>query len=160
MSVLYMGCSLENDLEMKEGVVIQLKDDSRESINNMMIENVGVNGFDFDTEFDFWPIQHPTEPSHEDRPVQCPMPHSSHLIKDERMQDDGFSDHKKPEAKPVLHRNFKALEATEPIMRMVRKRHHDHTNVFMPLLPTLPAYSYSHEKPVFNKLQQVPKFES
>ncbi|KAJ0439770.1 hypothetical protein HanHA300_Chr16g0629151 [Helianthus annuus] len=81
MSVLYMGCSLENDLEMKEGVVIQLKDDSRESINNMMIENVGVNGFDFDTEFDFWPIQHPTEPSHEDRPVQCPMPHSSHLIK-------------------------------------------------------------------------------
>lgn len=65
---------------MKEGVVVQLKDDIIEIKNSEMVENVGINGFDLETEFDFCPIQHPTEPSHEDRPVQCPMPHSSHLI--------------------------------------------------------------------------------
>lgn len=64
---------------MKEEVVVNLKDDSRESRNNGMIENVEIKGLDFETEFDFWPIQHPTEPSREDRPVQCPMPHSSQL---------------------------------------------------------------------------------
>ena len=66
---------------MKDDMVIELKDDTRESRNTIMIENVGINGIDFEAEFEFWPIQHPSEPSHEDRPVQCPMPHSSHLIK-------------------------------------------------------------------------------
>ncbi|KAI7748982.1 hypothetical protein M8C21_033899 [Ambrosia artemisiifolia] len=160
MSVVYMGCALEDDLEMKEGVVVQLKDDRREGRNNFMIENVGINGFDLDTELDFWPIQHPTEPSYEDRPVQCPMPHSSRLIKDERMQDDRFSDQKKSKAKKVLHRDFKALEATEPALKMVRKRHHDHTNTIMPLLPTSSVYPYLHQQPIFSNLQQVPKFES
>lgn len=65
---------------MKEEVMVQLNDDSRENTNNLMIKNVGINSFDLVTDFDFWPIQHPTEPSHEDRPVQCPMPHSSSLI--------------------------------------------------------------------------------
>ncbi|KAJ0435787.1 hypothetical protein HanIR_Chr17g0897231 [Helianthus annuus] len=103
-----MGLSSgDGDHEMKEGVVIQLKDDSREDQNNMMIENVGIKGieiepcFDLEPEFDFWPIQHPTEPSHEDRPVQCPMPHSSHLISDDRMQDDRFQTARGPKQKPL-----------------------------------------------------------
>lgn len=66
---------------MKDDMVIELKDDTRESRNTIMIENVGINGIDFEAELEFWPIQHPSEPSHEDRPVQCPMPRSSHLIK-------------------------------------------------------------------------------
>ncbi|XP_076945678.1 uncharacterized protein LOC143616855 [Bidens hawaiensis] len=160
MSVVYMGCSLEDDLEMKEGVVIQLKQDTRESSSNSMIENMEVNGFDLEPEFDFWPIQHPSEPSHEDRPVQCPMPHSSHLIKDERLQDDRFSCQTKSEAKLVLNKDDNVLEARKPAMRMVRKRHHDHTNTILPSLPMSPLCPYSHQKAVFNKIQQVPKFES
>ena len=30
-------------------------------------------------EFEFWPIEHPTEPLDEDRPLKCPMPHSPSL---------------------------------------------------------------------------------
>ncbi|KAI3818359.1 hypothetical protein L1987_12164 [Smallanthus sonchifolius] len=111
-----------------------------------MTENVGIEGFDLEPEFDFWPIQHPTEPSHEDRPVQCPMPHSSHLISDERMQDDRFSDRKRPVAKTVLHKETNALEAIEPPIRMVRKRHHDHTNTIIPLLQTPPVDPRLHQK--------------
>ncbi|KAL8227693.1 hypothetical protein R6Q57_015277 [Mikania cordata] len=156
MSVFYMGFSLEDDSkEMKEEVIVQLKDDSRETRNNLMIENVGVNCFDLETEFDFWPIQHPTEPSHEDGPVQCPMPHSSRQINDERMQDKRFSDHKKSEAKSVIHKDNNALEATEPTIRSVRKRHYDHTNTIIPLLPVSP-----YQKTIFSKLEQVHKFES
>ncbi|KAI3671874.1 hypothetical protein L1987_87071 [Smallanthus sonchifolius] len=152
MSLVYMGFSLGDDLEMKERRVVQMKDDTRESRNN---------GFDLETEFDFGPIQHPTEPSHEDRPVQCPMPHSSHLINDEKMQDDRFVDHKKSEAKTVLHKDNNELEVVErPAIRMVRKRHHDHTNTIIPLHPMSPMHPYSHQKTVFNKLQQIHKFES
>ncbi|XP_024988402.1 uncharacterized protein LOC112523154 [Cynara cardunculus var. scolymus] len=141
---------------MKEGVV-QLKD---ESISNGMIENVGVNGFDFKTEFEFWPIQHPTEPSHEDRPVQCPMSHSSPLINDERMQDDRFSERKRPEASMAVHKENSAQEATEPAIRTVRKRHHDHTNTITPLLQALPVSHQNMNTTVLNKLQQVHRFES
>ncbi|KAI3796271.1 hypothetical protein L1987_38938 [Smallanthus sonchifolius] len=161
MSLVYMGFSLGDDLEMKEGMVVQMKDDTRESSNNLKIENVEINGFDLETEFDFWPIQHPTEPSHEDRPVQCPMPHSSHLINDEKMQDDRYAGHKKFEAKTVLHKDNNELEVVErPTIKMVRKRHHDHTNTIIPLHPMSPMYPYSHQKTVFNKLQQIHKFES
>ncbi|KAL7604849.1 hypothetical protein Lser_V15G15295 [Lactuca serriola] len=140
MSILDMGSSFLDDLEMKEGVVVQLKDDT---------------GFDLEPEFEFWPVQHPTEPSHEDRPVQCPIPHSSHLINDEKMQDDRFSDRKRP-------------EVTEPpaaTIRTVRKRHHDHTDTIAPLLqtPTVAVYPHLHQKmntTVFNKFHQVHRFES
>ncbi|KAI3719887.1 hypothetical protein L6452_20792 [Arctium lappa] len=157
MSVFYMGFSLADDLEMKEGMMVQLKD---ESISNGMIENVGVNGFDFETEFEFWPIQHPTEPSHEDRPVQCPMSHSSPLINDERMQDDRLAERKRPEASTVVHKENSALEATETPIRTVRKRHHDHTNTITPLLQTLPVSHQNMNAAVLNKLQQVHRFES
>ncbi|KAF5757394.1 hypothetical protein HanRHA438_Chr17g0836501 [Helianthus annuus] len=148
-----MGLSSgDGDHEMKEGVVIQLKDDSREDQNNMMIENVGIKGidiepcFDLEPEFDFWPIQHPTEPSHEDRPVQCPMPHSSHLISDDRMQDDRFSDRKRPEAKTTLHKENNELSAIKPPVRMVRKRHHDHTNAVISLLQMPSVYPHLNQK--------------
>lgn len=139
-----MGFSLADDLEMKDGVVIHLKDDNTEFLNN--------NGFDLETEFEFWPVQHPTEPSHEDRPVQCPIPHSSHLIKDERMQNDRFSERKRPEI------------AEPPAIRTVRKRHHDHTDTIAPLLlQSPPVCPHLHQKmntSVFNKLHQVHRFES
>lgn len=38
----------------------------------MDLRNNGVEG-----EVEFWPIEHPVEPSDEDRPVKCPIPHSS-----------------------------------------------------------------------------------
>ncbi|KAI7727135.1 hypothetical protein M8C21_008087 [Ambrosia artemisiifolia] len=164
MSILDMSSSFLDNLEMKEGVVIQLTDDNREDRNNMMIENVGIKGFDLEPgfdiepEYDFWPIQHPTEPSHEDRPVECPMPPSSHLIndgiQDERMQDDRLSNRKRPEARTILHKENNELKATKPPVRMVRKRHHDHTNVVIPLLQMPPVHPHLHQKDgetVFNK---------
>ncbi|KAJ9563507.1 hypothetical protein OSB04_008667 [Centaurea solstitialis] len=142
---------------MKEGVVAQLKDGS---ISNGMIENVGVNGFDFEPEFEFWPIQHPSEPSHEDRPIECPISHSSPVINDKRMQDDRFSERKRSEASMVIHKQISALEATEPVIRTVRKRHHDHTNTITPLLQKLPVSHQNMNASVLNKLQQVHRFES
>ncbi|KAK9074454.1 hypothetical protein SSX86_007052 [Deinandra increscens subsp. villosa] len=136
MSILDLGSSFLDNLEMKERVVIQLTDDRRDVKNNLMIENMGINGFDLEPVFDFGPIQHPTEPSNEDRPVQCPIPNSSHVISDERMQEDRFPNRKRPEAKTVLHKEDNALKATESPVRMVRKRHHDHTNAIIPLLQT------------------------
>lgn len=38
----------------------------------MDVRSHGVEG-----EVEFWPIEHPMEPSDEDRPVKCPMPDSS-----------------------------------------------------------------------------------
>ncbi|KAK1425493.1 hypothetical protein QVD17_20845 [Tagetes erecta] len=147
MSVVYMGFSLEDDLEMKEEGMVQPKIDSRENTNNLMIKNVGINSFDLVTDFDFWPIQHPTEPSHEDRPVQCPMPHSSNLINNERMQDGRFLDHKILKAKTLLCKGNNGLEARESAIRMVRKRHHDHTNTIIPLPPmSPPVYPYPRQK--------------
>ncbi|XP_076953626.1 uncharacterized protein LOC143627757 isoform X2 [Bidens hawaiensis] len=136
--------SVDDDLEMKEAEVIQLKDDNRENRNNLMTENVGIKSFDLEPELDFYPIQHPTEPSHEDRPVQCPMPHSSNLISDERMQDDRLFDRKRPEAKMLLHKENNELKAIGPPVRMVRKRHHDHTNIIIPLLQTPPVHPHLH----------------
>ncbi|KAL4586475.1 hypothetical protein LXL04_011111 [Taraxacum kok-saghyz] len=141
MSILDIGSSFMDDLEMKEGVVVQLNDDVKEMSRN--------NGFDLETEFEFWPVQHPTEPSHEDRPVQCPIPHSSHLITDDR-----FSEQKRPE-----------VTEASPI-RTVRKRHHDNSDSIAPLLqlqtPTV-DYHQLHQKmntTVFNKFHQVHRFES
>nr|XP_043626690.1 uncharacterized protein LOC122598155 isoform X2 [Erigeron canadensis] len=164
MSVLDMGSSFLDDLEMKEGMMVQKKDEIRGSRNNETIENVRTSGFDFETEFEFWPIQHPSEPSHEDRPVECPMPHSSHLINDERTQDDQFSERKRPEASTVLHKENDAREATEPRpIRTVRKRHHDHTNTITPLMQPPPTFSQlpqNMDTMVFSKIQQVHKFKS
>ncbi|KAK1412094.1 hypothetical protein QVD17_33077 [Tagetes erecta] len=136
----------DDDIEMKEGMVVQLKEDTEENRNNLMIEDVGMMVFDLEPEFDFSPIQHPTEPSHEDRPVQCPMPHSSHFISDERMQDHRSSHRKKPEAKIVLDKENNALKAIESPIRMVRKRHHDHTNTITPLLQTPHVHPHMHQK--------------
>ncbi|XP_076936740.1 uncharacterized protein LOC143604022 isoform X1 [Bidens hawaiensis] len=146
MSILDMGSSFLDNLEMKEEEMIQLKDDSRENRNNLMIENVGIKSFDLEPEYDFYPIQHPTEPSQEDRPVQCPMPQSSNLISDERMQDDRLSERKRPEAKMLLHRENNELKAIDPPVRMVRKRHHDHTNIIIPFLQTPSVHPHLHQK--------------
>ncbi|XP_071736309.1 uncharacterized protein [Rutidosis leptorrhynchoides] len=166
MSVFYMGFSLGDDLvEMKEDLVLKLNDERRESRSNVTIENSDINGFDFDTEFDFWPIQHPTEPSREDRPVECPMPHSSRLSNDDdMMQEDRFLECKIPEGSIVHYQENGARETTEPTIRAVRKRHHDHADTITPLLQTLPVYHHSfhntNNTTIFNKCQQVHKFES
>ena len=41
--------------------------------DGMDVRSHGVEG----DQVEFWPIEHPMEPSDEDRPVKCPMPHSS-----------------------------------------------------------------------------------
>ncbi|CAI9761932.1 unnamed protein product [Fraxinus pennsylvanica] len=33
-----------------------------------------------ESSFEFWPVQHPSEPPEEDRPVECPMPAGSSVI--------------------------------------------------------------------------------
>lgn len=77
------------------------------------------------------------------------------------MQDRRFSDHKNSEAKTVLRIGNNGLEATKPTIRMVRKRHHDHSNTIIPLLPVSPPlYPYLRQKSILNEPHQVHKFES
>lgn len=79
------------------------------------------------------------------------------------MQDDRFIERKIPEASIVLHQENSTLAATEPPIRAVRKRHHDHADTITPLLQTLPVYHHSHQNTntiIFNKFQHVHKFES
>ena len=76
------------------------------------------------------------------------------------MQDDRFSERKRPEVSMVFHKENSVLEATEPVNRTFRKRHHDHTNTMTPLLQKLPVSHQNMNAAVLNKLQQVHRFES
>ncbi|XP_073148480.1 uncharacterized protein [Henckelia pumila] len=55
-----------------------------------MVEDTADSGTDLGMNkeksyFGLWPIEHPMEPDpHQDRPVNCPLPHSS-FIKEERV---------------------------------------------------------------------------
>ncbi|KAM0013988.1 hypothetical protein Hdeb2414_s0039g00734911 [Helianthus debilis subsp. tardiflorus] len=62
------------------------------------------------------------------------------------MQDDRFSDRKRPEAKTTLHKENNEPSAIKPPVRMVRKRHHDHTNAVISLLQMPSVYPHLNQK--------------
>lgn len=84
-------------------------------------------------------------------------------LQDERMQDDRLSERKRREASMIHQKESSALEATEPRIRAVRKRHHDHTDTITQKLQTPSIDLHLHQKmntAVSDKLQQVQRFES
>lgn len=84
-------------------------------------------------------------------------------LQDERMQDERLSERKRREASVIHHKESSALEATQPPIRAVRKRHHDHTDTITQKLQTPSIDLHLHQKmntPVSDKLQQVQRFES
>ncbi|XP_031121841.1 uncharacterized protein LOC116024941 [Ipomoea triloba] len=75
----------------------------------------------------FWPVQHPTEPLEEDRPIICPMPYSSSVLKNNGLQEGRFSADimRKRSDYSAPRKSGGILEVTmEPPIRVVRKRHH------------------------------------
>ncbi|KAK9074455.1 hypothetical protein SSX86_007053 [Deinandra increscens subsp. villosa] len=130
--------------EMKEDTM-QLKDECGGTKNNLMIEDLGSKGLDLEPELDFGPIQHPIEPSHEDRPIKFPMPHSFYLITEEQTEEYQFLDRKITEPQVLLHKEDDALKAIESPVIMIRMRHHDHTNAIVPVLQTSPVQAHMHQ---------------
>ncbi|XP_020975621.1 uncharacterized protein LOC107632098 isoform X1 [Arachis ipaensis] len=118
---------------------------------------------------DFFPVEHPMEPTDEDRPVKCPMPESSVI----NNNDGGVHDKRHAES---LRKRVEISEATveggrvatldtEPRARGVRKRHHTLTHggdlVMTPLIrmPTPPPLPSHQNIAIFEMLQQLDKFE-
>ncbi|KAL5553338.1 hypothetical protein UlMin_040739 [Ulmus minor] len=145
--------------EERGGMEMQEEDDS-----------VGV-----EVDFEIWPVEHPMEPPEEDRPVKCPMPHSS-VVNDEGKREKKLAEslRKKAEESATTaageaekkHATMEEEVEGERPVRAVRKRHHNLTrgeeeHVIMPLsrmppLPPLPTQNLT----IFQMLQQFDKFES
>ncbi|GAA0147493.1 hypothetical protein Leryth_002924 [Lithospermum erythrorhizon] len=81
-----------------------------------------------ESEFEFWPLEHPTEPSEEDKPVKCPMPYSSAANNNSRESDQLMmhdSLRKRTEfSTTTTNRGRISIELGEPPAQAVRKRHH------------------------------------
>ncbi|XP_042978856.1 uncharacterized protein LOC122309434 isoform X2 [Carya illinoinensis] len=122
---------------------------------------------------EFWPVEHPMEPPDEDRPVKCPMPHSSPLndwglrtgisgILDGGTNDRRFSEslRKRSEVPDLLSTEGVDGADVRPHVQAVRKRQHtlthgDQTPV-MRMQPLPPTQNIT----VFQMLQQFDEFES
>ncbi|CAH9146475.1 unnamed protein product [Cuscuta epithymum] len=79
----------------------------------------------------FSPVQHPTEPLGEDRPIICPMPYSSSILKGNaglqagRFSADMVRRRRSDHSFAPPRKSGGILEVTmEPPIRAVRKRHH------------------------------------
>ncbi|XP_022156065.1 uncharacterized protein LOC111023031 [Momordica charantia] len=109
-------------------------------------------------DLEFWPLQHPMQPDDEDRPVICPMPHSS-LVHEGTMHN-GKRTAESWRKRTEVSREVKVAETT---VRVARKRHHhtlsrpDHQTAGMSRLPPLPT---AQNFTIFQMLQQLDKFES
>ncbi|KAI3467940.1 hypothetical protein Pfo_024603 [Paulownia fortunei] len=127
MSFLHMG------FPQKEDAI------DRKSINSETTEMSDRGGVIFGEEsvFEFWPIQHPIEPPQWDKPVECPLPHSS-LINEGRLSGSFYR---------------KVAEPTS-------KRHHSlgHGNHYR--TASLRRPPVSPQATMLQRLQQFNKFEA
>ncbi|KAM5567869.1 hypothetical protein ABKV19_015779 [Rosa sericea] len=124
-------------------------------------------------DFEFWPIEHPSEPPDEDHPLKCPMPDSS-VINDGgtgRVSESNYNSsmpRKRTEVSSAAFMDEMVDQPPVPVpvpVRAVRKRHHTLTrgggdHIISPLrrMPPhpprpLPAQSIT----VFQMLQQLDK---
>ncbi|XP_050374193.1 uncharacterized protein LOC126791761 isoform X2 [Argentina anserina] len=124
-------------------------------------------------DFEFWPIEHPSEPPDEDHPLKCPMPDSS-VINDggtARVSESNYNSSLPRKRTEVSSPGFTDEMVDQPPVpvsvpvRAVRKRHHTLTrgggdHIISPLrrMPPhpprpLPAQSIT----VFQMLQQLDK---
>ncbi|XP_030508182.2 uncharacterized protein LOC115722935 [Cannabis sativa] len=111
----------DNDFERKEKRVSETEERSNLVMDSTMMmmmmnnhdnNNNINNGVEF--EFEIWPVEHPMEPPDEDRPVKCPIPHSSLINEQEKRI--AVAEEKKFEEDDK--------EVGTGTVRPVRKRHH------------------------------------
>ncbi|KAF3432048.1 hypothetical protein FNV43_RR26787 [Rhamnella rubrinervis] len=105
-------------------------------------------------DFEIWPVEHPSEPPDEDRPVKCPMPADSSSVINlisacseiyenemENLKEGGKREkrfgertmRKRPEVKKLqggngMEEEEEAMTSEPPPVRAVRKRHHTLTH--------------------------------
>ncbi|MED6174385.1 hypothetical protein PIB30_068568 [Stylosanthes scabra] len=122
---------------------------------------------------DFFPVEHPMEPTDEDRPVKCPMPESSVINNDGGVHDKRYSESLRKRGEisetTVDAGGRVATMDTEPSARGVRKRHHPLTHggdlVMTPLMtmptppPPPPPLPSQQNITIFEMLQQLDKFQ-
>ncbi|KAM7463365.1 hypothetical protein LguiA_031486 [Lonicera macranthoides] len=115
-----------------------------------------------ESEFEFWPIEHPTEPLDEDQPVKCPVPGSS--VTNNRRTQRGNRSLRAELSTSVKKEERLVAVPEDPPVRAVRKRHHNLTHgdhIMTPLLRMPPHYPYPPQSiTIFDVLQQLNKFES
>ncbi|XP_059659156.1 uncharacterized protein LOC132305542 isoform X2 [Cornus florida] len=160
MSFLYMGFSCESDFDKES--LIPVIDETRET---RLRGGMDVHQNGFQSEVEFWPVEHPIEPLDEDRPVKCPMPDSS-IINDGQIHEERFPEslRKRTEQSAVVNKEGMMVMSREPPVRAVRKRHHTLTRrdqtitplLRMPPLHPLPAQNVT----IFQMLQHFDKFQS
>ncbi|MED6193648.1 hypothetical protein PIB30_021624 [Stylosanthes scabra] len=122
---------------------------------------------------DFFPVEHPMEPTDEDRPVKCPMPESSVINNDGGVHDKRYAEslRKRVEISETTVDGGGGRVATmdtEPPTRGVRKRHHTLTHggdlvmtplMTMPAPPPPPPLPSQQNITIFEMLQQLDKFQ-
>ncbi|XP_062113220.1 uncharacterized protein LOC133824353 [Humulus lupulus] len=193
MNIFSNGPSREDDFEEKENrvgscIAEDIETEAEERSNfvmdttMMMMNHNHENGVEF--EFEIWPVEHPMEPPDEDRPVKCPIPHSS-VINEEGKREKRVA---LAENSTVVKKGGEEEDDEEEvgavIERPVRKRHHmtltgeneytdddddddddddfsSNDKTIMPLtrmspLPPLPTQNLT----IFQMLQQFDKFDS
>ncbi|KAM7487821.1 hypothetical protein LguiB_025305 [Lonicera macranthoides] len=114
-------------------------------------------------EFEFWPIEHPTEPLDEDRPLKCPMSHSPSLTNDSKIERQWKSAEVSAEAEMGAE---EGPPPPRPAVGGLRKRHHkltqeeDHTITPLLRMPQLYPYQQPHDITIFDMLHHFNKFQS
>ncbi|XP_004299006.1 PREDICTED: uncharacterized protein LOC101296099 isoform X2 [Fragaria vesca subsp. vesca] len=123
-------------------------------------------------DFEFWPVEHPSEPPDEDHPLKCPMPDSS-VINDGgtgRVSESNYKSSMPRKRTEVSSPCFMEMVDQPPVpvavpVRTVRKRHHTLTrgggeHVISPLRrmqPHPPRPLPAQNITVFQMLQQLDK---
>ncbi|PON83782.1 hypothetical protein TorRG33x02_204490 [Trema orientale] len=184
MNIFSKGPACEDDFEAKENRIVSETEERDNLVMDMMMNNNNnnnnnqnhSNGVEF--EFEIWPVEHPMEPPDEDRPVKCPIPHSS-IINEEGKREKRLAEslNKRAEECKVGKKGEEEEEKGSVIerpVRAVRKRHHmtltgenehndsnEDDNTISPLsrmppLPPLPTQNLT----IFQMLQQFDEFES
>ncbi|CAI9779150.1 unnamed protein product [Fraxinus pennsylvanica] len=83
--------------------------------------SIDFHGNGEESSFEFWPVQHPSEPPEEDRPIECPMPADSSVINGNNKLQQKFSE--RLQRNSAVFNREKRLDRVLPI-RATRKRHH------------------------------------
>ncbi|XP_043720271.1 uncharacterized protein LOC122667876 isoform X2 [Telopea speciosissima] len=150
-----MGFSCGDGFDKREAKV-PLRPEIEEAEVQRGVDMQGGHGLELDLEFK--PIEHPVEPSDEDRPVKCPMPGSS-VSNVERLAE---SLRKRGEVSTDMNEEGMLVVAVEPPARAVRKRHHTLTrnHSIPPLLKRAPLPPLqTQNSTIFQMLQQCNEYD-
>ncbi|KAL2509746.1 uncharacterized protein Fot_33393 [Forsythia ovata] len=110
-----MGHSRKDESDYEKSVTEPVEETSYRS-------SMDFHGNGEESSFEFWPVQHPSEPPEEDRPVECPMPADSSVINGNNKLQQKF--YERSQRKPAVLNREKRLDLVVPTIGATRKRHH------------------------------------